>query len=216
MVTIFGGALYFQELSSFGVVQSIMFSVGVLVTLAGIVLLSQRQAKQCQLLVPHGLAADTCHHSRCCVVCLLACLASLHAPAPRGRLRTAVHAVRFVIRVRRAACKTKSHRSLAKAATLSPARAVNGAGAPHVAPFASAHQQRDAKGAWFGRVDRVCAGLVDLRGACVCSVAAGVACPRASRARPTLYAISHSAQHRTRLGAVGVRSASTASRTAAR
>jgi len=46
MVTIFGGALYFQELSSFDMLQGIMFPVGVLVTLAGIVLLSQRQSKQ--------------------------------------------------------------------------------------------------------------------------------------------------------------------------
>lgn len=48
-VTIFGGALYFQELNKFGLTQMIMFPIGVLVTLTGIVLLSQRDMSRSKL-----------------------------------------------------------------------------------------------------------------------------------------------------------------------
>jgi hypothetical protein len=41
-VTIIGGAVYFKELSSFGLLQSVMFPLGVGFILFGIILLSQR------------------------------------------------------------------------------------------------------------------------------------------------------------------------------
>ena len=41
-VTIIGGAVYFKELSHFGLLQAVMFPLGVGFILVGIVLLSQR------------------------------------------------------------------------------------------------------------------------------------------------------------------------------
>ena len=61
-VTIFGGALYFQELAAFSKLQMAMFPVGVLVTIGGILLLSQRQHKHGAWLWVQLMTASACNN----------------------------------------------------------------------------------------------------------------------------------------------------------
>ena len=56
VVTIIGGAVYFKELSSFDLLQFIMFPVGVLLILIGIFLLSQRNMSKLPRLRVRGFA----------------------------------------------------------------------------------------------------------------------------------------------------------------